>query len=128
MQVPDYTLYYEPGAASMLVHLALLEIGVPYRLVRVVFDSDAQHQPAYLDLNPLGVVPTLLIDGKPLRESAALMLILAERHPEAGLAPEAGSTARDEWHQWAVQPVGHASSGGAGHTCSGRSSPVSTCR
>jgi glutathione S-transferase len=102
MTSPDYTLYYEPGSASMLVHLALLEIGAPYRLVRVDFESDAQHQPAYLDLNPLGVVPTLVIDGKPRRESAALMLILAERHPDAGLAPAPGTAARDDWHQWAV--------------------------
>ena len=97
-----YTLYYAPGAASLFVHLALLEIGVPYRLERVDLDQDAQHQPGYLGLNPLGVVPTLVIDGKARMESAALLLILAERHPQAGLAPPPGSPARDDWHQWVV--------------------------
>ncbi len=82
-----YTLYYSPGTASMVVHLALLEIGVPHRLEKVDFDRDAQHDAEYLRLNPRGQVPTLVIDGKPYFESAALLMILAERHPEARLAP-----------------------------------------
>ena len=96
------TLYFAPGSASMLVHLALLEIGTPYRLVRVDIGGDARRDPDYLHLNPLGVVPTLVVDGKVLVESAALLLILAERYPQAGLAPAPGGPARDEWHQWVV--------------------------
>ena len=97
-----YTLYYSPGAASMVVHLALLEIGAPYRLELVDFDKDAQHDAAYLALNPHGVVPTLVIDGRPMTESAALLMILAERHPEAHLAPAPGTPEREEWLQWIV--------------------------
>ncbi len=97
-----YTLYYSPGAASMVVHLALLEIGVPYELRLVDFKAKAQRDPNYLKLNPQGVVPTLVIDGRPMVESAALLLILAERHPEARLAPAKGSPERDTWHQWVV--------------------------
>jgi glutathione S-transferase len=97
-----YTLYYSPGSASMVVHLALLEIGAPYRLERVDLDAGAQRATCYVKLNPQGVVPTLLIDGKPVTESAALLMILAERHPEARLAPEPGSALRDAWHQWIV--------------------------
>lgn len=95
-----YTLYYSPGTASMVVHLALLEIGAPHRLVKVDFDADAQHSPEYLRLNPRGQVPTLLVDGKPYFESAALLMILAERHPEAKLAPPVGSPLRADWYQW----------------------------
>jgi len=95
-----YTLYYSPGTASMVVHLALLEIGAPHRLEKVDFDRDAQHDAAYLRLNPRGQVPTLLIDGKPYFESAALLMLLAERHPEAGLAPKPGSPQRADWYQW----------------------------
>ncbi len=98
--IPQYTLYYSPGAASMVIHLALLEIGVPYERVLVDFDSKAQHTPSYLKLNPHGVVPTLLIDGQPFVESVALLLMLAERHPESNLAPEAGSEDRNAWFQW----------------------------
>ena len=97
-----YTLYYSPGSASMVVHLALLEIDAPHKLELVDFDSDAQHSAAYLKLNPQGAVPTLVIDGKSLTESAALLMILSERHPEAHLAPAAGTTERDEWMKWIV--------------------------
>jgi glutathione S-transferase len=97
-----YTLYYSPGTASMVVHLALLEIGAPYQLKRVDFATGAQQDPKYLELNAHGTVPTLLIDGKPITESAALLMILAERHPDAHLAPAPGSAGRDAWHQWIV--------------------------
>ena len=95
-----YTLYCSPGSASMVVHLALLEIGAPFRLEKLDLDADAQHRPEYLRINPRGQVPTLLIDGKPCFESAALLMILAERHPEARLAPPPGSDLRADWYQW----------------------------
>jgi glutathione S-transferase len=95
-----YTLYYSPGSASMVVHLALLEIGAPHDLEKVDLATDAQRRPAYLRLNPRGQVPTLVIDGKPYFESAALLMILAERHPEAKLAPPVGSGMRADWYQW----------------------------
>ena len=97
-----YTLYYSPGTASMVVHLALLEIGAPYELRLVDFDQDAQHSADYLKLNPRGVVPTLVIDGRPRAESAALLQMLAERHPEAKLIPPAGTPEREAWLQWTV--------------------------
>jgi len=95
-----YTLYYVPGSASMVVHQALLEIGVPYRPEMVDLEKNAQRSPEYLRLNPMGKVPTLVIDGKPYFESAALLMILAERHPEAKLAPPPGSELRAAWYQW----------------------------
>ena len=95
-----YTLYYSPGTASMVVHLALLEIGAPHRLEKVDFANDQQRSPEYLRLNPRGQVPTLVIDGKPYFESAALLMIMAERHPEAKLAPPPGSPLRADWYQW----------------------------
>jgi glutathione S-transferase len=97
-----YTLYYSPGAASMVVHLALLEIGVPYRLELIDVHAAAQRDPKYLELNPQGTVPTLVIDGKPVTESAALLIALADRHPDARLAPVPGSSERDAWYQWVV--------------------------
>jgi len=99
-RITVYTLYYSPGTASMVVHLALLEIGAPHRLELVDFAKDQQHGAEYLRLNPRGQVPTLVIEGKPYFESAALLMILAERHPEAKLAPVAGSPLRPDWYQW----------------------------
>jgi len=97
-----YTLYYSPGTASMVVHLALLEIVAPHRLELVDFTTQAQRSPRYLELNPQGRVPTLIVDGRPVSESAALLMLLAERHPEAKLAPAAGTPQRAAWYQWIV--------------------------
>jgi len=97
-----YTLYYSPGAASMVVHLALLELGAPHELRLVDFEAGAQHDAKYLKLNPRGVVPTLVIDGRPMSESAAILMLLAERHPEARLAPAPGTPEREAWLQWVV--------------------------
>ena len=97
-----YILYYSPGSASMVIHQMLLEIGAPHELKLVDFNKRAQHEPAYLKLNPQGVVPTLMIDGMPMAESAAILMMLADRHPEARLAPAIGTRERDQWYQWIV--------------------------
>ncbi|HWU52717.1 MAG TPA: glutathione S-transferase [Tahibacter sp.] len=89
-----YTLYYSPGAASLLPHLLLLETGAPHELVLVDIPSGANRNPDYLKLNPNGVVPTLIVDGRPVAETAALLLLLCERHADAGLAPPPGSAER----------------------------------
>jgi glutathione S-transferase len=97
-----YTLFYSPGTASMAVHLALIETGAPYRLEKLDFAKDEQRAEDYLKLNPRGQVPTLVIDGQAHFEAAALVMILAERHPEAKLAPPPGSPTRADWYQWMV--------------------------
>jgi glutathione S-transferase len=97
-----YTLYYSPGTASMAVHLALLEIGAPYQLELVDFENKSQRSESYLRLNPHGQVPTLVIDGVAYTESAALLMMLADRHPEAKLAPPPATAQRNQWYQWLV--------------------------
>lgn len=95
-----YTLYTAPGTAGMMVHQVLLELGVPYELRLIDTKTGENRSEAYLKLNPNGVVPTLLIDGVPYAESAALMLMLAERHPDGRLAPGPGDAGREEYLQW----------------------------
>ena len=82
-----YKLYYAPGSANLVVHLTLLEIGAKHTLERIDFAIDQQHSAAYLAINPNGVVPTLVIDGVPHGEAAAL-------------APAAGSAQRGDYLQW----------------------------
>jgi Glutathione S-transferase len=94
-----YTLYYSPGSANLLVHLTLLEIGAPYTLERIDLDAGQQRSAAYLAINPNGVVPTLMVDGVPHGEAAALAMLLVERHPEAALAPAPGSALRADYLQ-----------------------------
>jgi len=95
-----YTLYYMPGAASLVVHWLLLEVGAPYELQKIDGAAGEHKRPEYLRLNPSGVVPTLIVDGEPVCEAAAIALLLAERHPEAHLAPMAGTRARAVYLQW----------------------------
>lgn len=95
-----YTLYYSPGTASMVVHLVLLEGGLPHELKLVDIDQGQQRTPEYLALNPRGLVPTLMIDGVPHNEAAAMIMLLAERHPGLALAPAPGSARRADYLQW----------------------------
>ena len=106
-----HTLYYAPGAASMAVHWLLIELDVPHRLHRLDLAAREHKQPEYLALNPSGVVPTLVIDGQPLTEAAALLMTLADSHPASGMAPAPGDPQRATYYQWmlhlanAVQPL-----------------------
>jgi len=94
-----FVLYWRPGTASMAPHAALAEIGVDYRLVEIGRD-DAQENADYRELNPLGVVPTLVDDeqGLVLSESAAILLYLGDRFPESRLAP----AERADYYRWLV--------------------------
>ncbi|MES2034251.1 MAG: glutathione S-transferase family protein [Pseudomonadota bacterium] len=97
-----YRLYGSPSTASLVVHWMLIELDVPFELEMLDFDARDQKAAGYLSLNPGGVVPTLIVDGKPMVESGAILMLLAERHPEAGLAPAVGSPERAQWLQWMV--------------------------
>jgi glutathione S-transferase len=95
-----YTLYFSPGTASFAVHWMLNEMAVPHELVPVDLDSKQQKSAEYMKLNPSGMVPTLVVDGMPRTECAALLLLLAERHPQVMLAPNTDSRERAEYLQW----------------------------
>jgi len=94
-----YTLYYAPGAASLAVHWMLIELGAPFSLVKIDIDAKEHKGAAYLKINPRGQIPALVIDGKPHAETAALLLLLAERHPEKHLAPAPGEAGRADFLQ-----------------------------
>ena len=81
------TLYFAPGASSFAPHIALHEIGVPFEAKPMSFNRNDMRSPDYLALNPEGKVPTLVVDGRPLTEVAAILFYLARRFPDAGLLP-----------------------------------------
>lgn len=96
-----YKLYYSPGSANMTPHAMLEDIGAPYELIKVDTARGEQRNPEYLKINPHARVPTLVYDGgKLMYEAAAISLFLAERHPEAGLAPAPGHVDRAPFLQW----------------------------
>lgn len=84
----------------MAPHAALAEIGVPYELVRVVRDESGKSSDDYLALNPSGLIPTLEDGDLVLTESAAILLHLADRFPDAALAPEVGTAERSEVYRF----------------------------
>src|SRR6202030_4491222 len=94
------TLFLSPGSSSMAVHIALHEIGAPFESRPVSFAKREQHAPDYLAINPEGKVPTLLIDGRPLTEVAAILYYLARRFPAAGLLPEGDMEAEAQVISW----------------------------
>src|SRR5580704_19304173 len=95
-----YALYFYPGNASLLPHMALREIGAAFELRLVDRTQDAQKSPDYLRLNPNGRIPVLIDGDLVLFETAAIVLHLVDRHPEAGLAPKVGTPERAKFYQW----------------------------
>lgn len=105
-------LYYSPGAASLVVHWLLIELGLPHELRRVDTQAGEQKRPEYLAINPNGVVPAYVEDDGTVRiEAAAIVMTLADRHAAGRLAPAPDAPARAAYHQWmfhlanAVQPL-----------------------
>jgi glutathione S-transferase len=84
-------LYYGPGACSFVPHAALEVIkaatGTDFETQTVKLHKGEQRTPEYLALNPLGLVPVLVEDGKPLNQILAICDYLDRRYPQAGLLP-----------------------------------------
>ena len=94
------TLYFAPGSSSMAPHIALHEIGVRSRAGRCRSRGRRPATPAYLALNPEGKVPTLLIDGRPLTEVAAILFYLAQPLSRGGLAARGDIEAEAQAVSW----------------------------
>jgi glutathione S-transferase len=101
------TLYYAPGTCAQAVRIALHEAGVPHEAVRIDFAAAEQRSPAYLAVNPKGRVPALLTEHGVLTETPALLAYVAQRFPEARLAPaDAFGFARmQEFHSYLASTV-----------------------
>lgn len=97
-------LFGHPSTASMIPHLVLRELDVPFEWVHVDRARDAHKAPDYLRLNPNGLIPVLTDsrggDEIVLYETAAICLHLADTHPAAGLLPPVGSAARADAYKW----------------------------
>ncbi|WP_444912422.1 glutathione S-transferase family protein [Microbulbifer sp. PAAF003] len=95
-----YHLYYYPLNASMAPHFILEELKADFELITVDRKSNAQKSQDYLALNPSGRIPTLIDNGQPLFESAAICIHLSETNPSSNLIPEIGSPDRALFFQW----------------------------
>jgi glutathione S-transferase len=94
------TLHYFPGNASFAPHVLLRELGVPFELRLVDRTQGAHKSAAYLELNPNGLIPVLVDGDLVLYETAAILLHLADTHPQAALAPALGTPERAHFYKW----------------------------
>lgn len=81
------TYYFAPRTCALAAHLALEHAGAAYQAVAVNFAAQAQRSPEFLAINPKGRVPALVTERGILTEIPALLLYVAQRYPEAQLAP-----------------------------------------
>ena len=98
-------LHYYPSTASMVPHILLEELAVPYQRVLVDRAVNAHKASDYLRLNPNGLIPVLTHDDAGgaklvLYETAAIVLHLCDTHPDAALAPPMGTMDRAHFYKW----------------------------
>jgi glutathione S-transferase len=88
-------LFYKQGACSLSPHIALFEAGADFQAVAVGRDKKTADGRDFLTLNPYGYVPALeLEDGEVIAEGPAIVQYIADRFPEAGIAPPNGTRER----------------------------------
>ncbi|MBC7781892.1 MAG: glutathione S-transferase N-terminal domain-containing protein [Proteobacteria bacterium] len=81
------TLFYAPGACSLVPYVSLTEAGADFDIRNVNTGAKEQKTADYLAVNPKGKVPVLVIDGYPLTENVAIQQFIARSFPKANLLP-----------------------------------------
>ncbi len=94
----SYVLHYAPDNASLVVRLALEELGVPYRTVLVDRSRREQDSDQYRSINPVGLIPALEGPDGVVFETGAILLCLADRH--GMMAPTAEASDRGAFLTW----------------------------
>jgi len=94
-------LYYSPGACSLSPHIALLEAGLPYDLVKVDLRAKKlENGDDYLAINPKGQVPALALDsGELITEGPVIVQMIADKAGK-DLAPARDSAERYKLLEW----------------------------
>ncbi|TCS18266.1 glutathione S-transferase family protein [Caulobacter sp. BK020] len=98
-----FTLFSALGSGGVPVEAAMTLIGLPYAIVEAPTWEGEAEQAKVAGVNPLKQIPALLTpEGETITESAAILLWLADRHPEARLAPAPDSPLRGQFLRWMV--------------------------
>jgi glutathione S-transferase len=95
-------LYYSPGACSLSPHIALLEAGLPYDLVKVDLKAKKlENGDDFLKINPKGQVPVLALDsGEVVTEGPVIVQMIADKASAKNLAPARDSAERYKLLEW----------------------------
>jgi glutathione S-transferase len=95
-------LYWWPKTRSLRALWMLEEAGCPYERVPVNITQGGQKDPDFLAVNPMGKLPALEDGEAKVAESAAICAYIADKFPEAGLAPPIGDPRRGRYLHWLV--------------------------
>ena len=93
-------LYWSPRSRSFTALWMLEETGHPYERVLIDITTGAQRSLEFLTVNPMGKVPALADGDATLAEAAAICAYVAERFPDARLAPPIGDPRRAKYLYW----------------------------
>src|ERR1051326_1098858 len=98
----DMKLYFSPGACSLSPHIVLREAGIAADFEQVDLKTKKTKAGAdFIAVSPKGQVPALVLDdGRMLTEGPAIVQYLADRKPDSGLAPPAGTFDRYCLQEW----------------------------
>lgn len=91
-------LYFTPGSCALADHIVLAWIGKPYEIQKV--SREERKQPAFLKINPAGMVPVFEENGWRLTQNAAILNYLADKFPEAKLGGDGTARGRAEVNRW----------------------------
>lgn len=94
------TLYFSPGTSSLAAHIALHEVGATFETRAVSVPRKETRLPEFLAVNPVGKVPVLMVDGRPLTEVAGILFYIARTYPAAGLLPAGDIEAEAQAISW----------------------------
>ncbi len=95
------TVYGAEGSGSVPVEATLTLLGIPYRVVEAVTWVEQAAQERVAAVNPQRQVPAIVLpSGEIMTESAAILIYLADLHPEAGLAPLPTDPRRAQFLRW----------------------------
>src|ERR1700745_2154657 len=98
--LPMMKLYWSPRSRSFSSLWLMEESGQPYERVLTDISTGAQKTPECVAINPMGKVPALKDGETTLAEAAAICAYVAERYPEAKLAPPLGDPLRAKYLYW----------------------------
>jgi glutathione S-transferase len=93
-------LYWSPRSRSFSALWLMEETGEPYERVLTDITKGAQKTAEYLAVNPMGKVPAIRDGETTLAEAAAICAYVAERYPQAKLAPPVGDAQRAKYYYW----------------------------
>lgn len=94
--------FHAPRSRSSATRAMLEELDVPFDMVALNLKRNEQRSDEYLSINPMGKVPAIRHEGVLITEQPAILMYLADLHPEKNLAPPIGDPLRGPYLRWMV--------------------------